>query len=324
MGKGDIPERFFTEQALFPQFDKHGDFTGQCTEETVGLVGMHIAHKTENAPQWIWGTFEHVDNLQVNSLITGTDFLGNEVSLTPSFYDPVCPHCPVNIPPVPDADSKLRTQVTRPIPIDKQTAELNRIAQEILGAEGSVWQYYELIGTQWPTKPNVAPSTPQINGVDDLSPQLPYTTTLVTPPIDSINNKAGGRAYPVYLTNSTMETYFQAGNQGADGQEEGITTPLSSVLSFGTNSLIVHGQITTQTLTISGDDNIIFATESCMGCHSSAGIARGSTIDTDGTKRPVFNGQLSGDFSWLLQQKACWDNPSNTSEDACQAMPPKK
>ena len=42
----------------------------------MGLVGLHIAHKTQHAPQWIWSTFEQVDNYK------GPD---------PSFNDPACP-----------------------------------------------------------------------------------------------------------------------------------------------------------------------------------------------------------------------------------------
>jgi hypothetical protein len=39
----------------------------------------------------------------------------------------------------------------------------------------------------------------------------------------------------------------------------------------------------------------IFATESCMGCHSSAGLYITPTKTS---------GQLMGDFSWLFSQKA--------------------
>ncbi len=28
-----------------------------------GLIGLHMVRKTENAPQWIWSTFEHIDNV---------------------------------------------------------------------------------------------------------------------------------------------------------------------------------------------------------------------------------------------------------------------
>ena len=47
----------------------------------------------------------------------------------------------------------------------------------------------------------------------------------------------------------------------------------------------------------------IFATESCMGCHSSAGIW--TSYDPQ-TKKGTHSGQLSGDFSWLMLQKAQW------------------
>ena len=34
-----------------------------CLEKTLGLVGFHVVHKTINRPQWIWTSFEHVDNV---------------------------------------------------------------------------------------------------------------------------------------------------------------------------------------------------------------------------------------------------------------------
>ncbi len=34
-----------------------------CSESDVALVGLHIAIKTQSRPQWIWSTFEHVDNV---------------------------------------------------------------------------------------------------------------------------------------------------------------------------------------------------------------------------------------------------------------------
>ena len=75
----------------------------------------------------------------------------------------------------------------------------------------------------------------------------------------------------MYLTNITMETYFQGGNQSATGQQEG--NPPSTVQVFGT--------------------------ESCTGCHSSAGIAASGT-----PQKPTYSGQLTADFSWLMEIKA--------------------
>ncbi len=52
-----------------------------------------------------------------------------------------------------------------------------------------------------------------------------------------------------------------------------------------------------------------------VACHFSAGIATGYVIkqeyaDSDGKvtpqKTPIFGGDLSADFSWLLQLKANW------------------
>ena len=37
--------------------------TGKCSAVTMGLVGLHIVQKTASRPQWIWSTFEQVDNV---------------------------------------------------------------------------------------------------------------------------------------------------------------------------------------------------------------------------------------------------------------------
>ena len=34
-----------------------------CAKTLVGLIGFHIAHKVKDFPQWIWSSFEHVDNV---------------------------------------------------------------------------------------------------------------------------------------------------------------------------------------------------------------------------------------------------------------------
>src|SRR4051794_17276860 len=37
--------------------------SGQCEKRSFVLIGLHIVHKTPGRPQWIWSTFEHIDNL---------------------------------------------------------------------------------------------------------------------------------------------------------------------------------------------------------------------------------------------------------------------
>ena len=237
--KKDKADRFFHEPAQVL-------IDNQWTAVEVGLVGMHIAHKSQSSPQWIWSTFEQIDNL-------ATDQVANP-GLNPSYFNPNCPTCLVNVQPVGANPANHPTQALRMIPIPPDKQELNREAQAALRAQNSVWQYYQLIDTQWPTDPSSPPTSP---GDGNLP--------------ESINNKPGGDPTPVYLTNITMETYFQGGNQSATGQQEG--NPPSTVQVFGT--------------------------ESCTGCHSSAGIAASGT-----PQKPVYSGQLTADFSWLMEMKA--------------------
>jgi len=254
--KGDVAGRFYTMDAYVLNEEETA-----WVKQKMGLVAMHISHKTISSPQWIWSTFEHVDNVQVDDLEEV-----NGKKLKPSFNNPDCETCPVNV--VPDTTTKTKTnplgyikaitQVMRVVPIPEATQALNHQVQQLLKSKGSVWQYYELINTQWPTDPTAKPTPPG---------HLP----------GSIDNKAGGKPTPVYLTNMTMETYFQKGNQPAGQQEEGQPK----------------------------DATTVFGTESCVGCHSSAGIATGFTMK-DGQKKPKFGGQLSADFSWLPSQKAHW------------------
>jgi hypothetical protein len=82
-----------------------------------------------------------------------------------------------------------------------------------------------------------------------------------------------------------METYFQQGAQPACQQEEG-----QAVCPAG--QWLTANQSKTP---IPPDTTSIFASESCMGCHSSAGLY------ITPTKK---SGQLMGDFSWLFTQKA--------------------
>ena len=52
------PERYYTRTAWLLDPD-----TGGCAQKSVGLVGLHIVQKTPTRPQWIWTTFEQVDNV---------------------------------------------------------------------------------------------------------------------------------------------------------------------------------------------------------------------------------------------------------------------
>ncbi|MCF3650101.1 hypothetical protein [Synoicihabitans lomoniglobus] len=158
----------------------------KCEIQTVGLVGLHIVHKTKEAPQWVWTTFEHVDNCP------SVDELDAKAAY--SFFNPADTMSPHNEPPPRPWDPNAteppsrRPQVVRQAPIDAPTAALNATYQTALRAINpqSVWQYYELVSTQWPTAPatdcDVATSAPA--------------------------NMSGTPA-PQFLANTTLETYIQ-------------------------------------------------------------------------------------------------------------------
>src|SRR5262249_839545 len=79
-----------------------------CIEKTLGLVGFHVVHKTEDRPQWIWTSFEHADNVPEQKDI-------NDRKLKPSynFYDPSCSlaDCPINQTPPRPWDPEYKNQL---------------------------------------------------------------------------------------------------------------------------------------------------------------------------------------------------------------------
>lgn len=293
-GKDDAG-RFFTQDALV--MDQGPDGKPVQRHVKVGLVGMHIGHKSDTSPQWIWATFEQIDNLDVDPIA--------HPKLHASFNDPNCPICAVNMQPrkVNGAYPRIPVQVSRTIPIPADKVALNAEVAAALGKAKSVWQYYQLIDTQWPTEPKAPPAA--------------WNSGLA----QAVANKPGGDPTPVFLTNITMETYFQAGNQPACNQEEDVPSsancpPVYNKLAPGTaipaytpappvwNS-VLNSSATPVTPGISTQ---ILATESCMGCHSSAGVWVSYDPKLPRSQQPPTSqsGQLTGDFSWLLTQKANW------------------
>jgi hypothetical protein len=262
MGKGDDPSRFYTTPARIMENDANGNIVERAV--TVGLVGLHIGHKSASSPQWIWATFEQADNLDVDNV--------SHPNLKASFRNADCPICAVNQQPAALAGGYVHTptQALRAIPIPPDKQRLNAQAAALFARSNSVWQYYQLIDTQWPTRPGAAPS--------------PWNALP-----DSITNKSGGYPTPTYLTNITMETYFQDGNQNSCGQEE---VPDGAVCS-GTAAWTAPAA--------KQHDTLVFGTESCTGCHSSAGLWKSYDPKTQTGKK---TGQLTADFSWLFSQKA--------------------
>ena len=178
-----------------------------CVRTRVGLLGMHIMHRTEsgNGGDWIWSTFEHANAAPVadNSLdpnnILGELFTdGCRADAVESkryvLFNPDCKGCVTNtiraaewkwFEDAPHARGhatrgEFGTQVVRCWKIFESTARVNAVWHARL--RDTVWSNYRLISTQWRGSPG-----------SKLFP----------------NGEV-----PRFLTNVTLETYDQYSHDG--------------------------------------------------------------------------------------------------------------
>lgn len=179
------PSRFYIRKKAWVQNpDNH-----ECRMADVGLVGLHIVYKSPSRPQWIWSTFEHVDNVpeplpEPNRSYTFNDGSGAAMKDGPDddFKIPRPKGAPG------PGDPPRPYQVQRLQPIEAEAVDLNHVQQEKLKSLGSVWQNYKLVMTQW-TEVGMAPD----HTADALIP---------TPSCAGPNMRA--------TANTTMETFYQA------------------------------------------------------------------------------------------------------------------
>ena len=194
---GDDPSRFHKVDALVLNPATDGE-PATCERTLLGLVGLHLVTKTQSDPQWLWATFEQVDNVPTR---------GHENELPPNgsgfnFFQADCDDCnEVNVPPPqpwnprlqPVASNADKSQVVRQIPITAATKDMNGEVQGLLG--GTVWEHYELVSTQWPT---------DASGSDDTPPSAANNWCNALNPTDET-----GKPAPAFLGNTTLETYIQ-------------------------------------------------------------------------------------------------------------------
>jgi hypothetical protein len=190
--------RFHTVDAVISMLPEHGSTQRRCVRKTLGLIGFHVMHKTVKRLQWIWTSFEHVDNVPEQSEI------GKRKSW--NFYQfcntRACP--PVNqTPPRPwepkpsvglKFDGPFRSQIVRVTPLTEDTKRMNKKFQEIL--RGTVWENYMLLSTQWPSDFGCAGKKTSDPGPD------PNTDLEKEPDMNCA-------PAPTFLANSTLETYSQ-------------------------------------------------------------------------------------------------------------------
>ena len=196
-------ERFHNVDALvFIPASEDGKTKEACVRKTLGLIGFHVGHKTKSRLQWIWTSFEHVDNVPEQKEVDARN-----LKTAYNFYDPACEagKCPVNATPprpwrFPDRSLKFpggfKSQITRVTALTDDTKEINAKFQNIL--KGTVWANYMLLSTQWPSDFGCSSKIVQ-NQVPDLPPNTDF---------DKQPDMNCAPA-PAFLANSTLETYSQ-------------------------------------------------------------------------------------------------------------------
>jgi hypothetical protein len=190
---------------------------------TVGLVGLHIIHKTGKSPQFIWATFEHVNNA------ASTSDIGSG-SLLPwyKYYDNKCNpqtdhyHCYANAQPpsatpqnpyfphAPNDAYNAPVQVVRENPISTtpdQVVALNQWVWDLIRNQNakSVFLNYQLVDVLWANMGSPVPPASQV----------PLT-------------KGDPRPNSYEVANTTMESYFQNSLTCLDCH---ASAPIASVLS---------------------------------------------------------------------------------------------
>jgi hypothetical protein len=173
MAKMPHPERYYTRTAWLLDPD-----TGACAQKSVGLVGLHIVQKTPTRPQWIWTTFEQVDNVPPPQAGAPGTFTFNDGSGTampaanPYTLDPL----PTPTPPP--------FNVTRKLPVHASTQKTNAAYRAALA--GTVWEFYELTMSQWPSDASdpAKPGTP-----DNTFPGVGATTAFANTALETFDQE---------------------------------------------------------------------------------------------------------------------------------------
>ncbi len=213
----DDTSRYFVRDALIAlEASAVESGEARCFDVQVGLVGMHIVQRTRsgNGGDWIWSTFEHVDNAPMadnargpNSIFARTLFpdgcqAEKMAARTWSFHSGQCRDCETNSIDLPKSVSSTGVvwkwseempfagsmiakgvsppQVVRCCRPSLGTRAINEVWQEKL--RGTIWANYELLTTQW----------------KGANRDLMFPSGEV----------------PRYLTNTTMETYIQDAQDG--------------------------------------------------------------------------------------------------------------
>jgi hypothetical protein len=182
-----LVRRMYTRPAIVkpPTNTSRAPGAAACARRTVGLLGFHIAHKTASRPQWVWSSFEQKDLVPPK----WADWPGAYV-LNDDGGAPMPETNPLSLVP-------LAPEPARPFNVTRDGAAPILTATELTtfgyqhALDGTPWQYYRLVVTQWP--------------------RMEGNQTLPIPPTrdGSIPNTFPGTGAFSAFANVTMETFDQ-------------------------------------------------------------------------------------------------------------------
>jgi hypothetical protein len=170
----DDRKRFYTMPSKL--VDSQKGAPAVLRDTTMGLVGLHIVHKTPTRPSWVWSTFEHVDNTEPGPCAARASFSRNDPT-TPNDggfdYMPF----PIQIGTPPPLYPRP-VDVYRITRIHSTTMAINQRYHKLRAIRDTIWKNYNLVATQWVPKPDLG--------------------------------NPGARALPnSHVANATIETYIQ-------------------------------------------------------------------------------------------------------------------
>ncbi len=182
----DDPGRYYILDGLV--FDP---VSNTCHQQRMGLVGLHIAQKVDQFSEWVWSSFEQVDNVP-GAPNAKAPYSFNNGTQHPGTGQHGYADKPRSSALIADQQKRVPVQVNRlnaiPVtPAGAGTVDINKLYQ---AAVGKTWlRYYQLVITQWPA--NAGQFKQSVN--------------------NGIYPQDCGAAFPANnCVNTTLETYFQS------------------------------------------------------------------------------------------------------------------
>lgn len=226
--------------------------TGALRTTTVALVGLHILHKTQHQPTWVWATFEQIDNVPgtadnpANHPFGYNFYNGNCTPQQVTYKSPysktdttVTVSCTANTSPsyYLKYASPVPIQVTRTNSIDQtDAAPINKKMQDSIKKfyPNSVWQYYQLVDVIWSQGPQQSLQPP-------LNAPFPLNNASMISGVSSVAN-ATMESYVQTKTCTSCHIYSQIAPDVSDTSNNNKFGDFSFAIGFASSPKSIHSE----------------------------------------------------------------------------------